>query len=199
MHGHAGGVWQSVGVPALRHLAAFVFTGLVLAGCGTQVHSQAPSSGAVTSAFHGSPAPLASLHAQANELLGGGTAAFNARMASLAGYPVVVNKWASWCDPCQTEFPAFQRAAVMFGKRVAFVGIDGKDHNESAKAFLARFPVTYPSYVDPQENIASSIKASTYYPQTVYFDANHKIVFDHAGPYLTAAALEHDIRRYVLR
>lgn len=192
-------MWQSVGVPTLRYAAALVLVALLLAGCGTQAHSQAPSSGAVSSAFHGSPAPLASLHTQANDLLGGGTAAFKQRMASLAGYPVVVNKWASWCDPCQTEFPAFQRAAVTFGKRVGFVGVDGKDHNGSAKAFLARFPVTYPSYTDPQEQIASSIQAATYYPQTVYFDRNHKIVFDHAGPYLSAAALERDIRRYALR
>ena len=61
-----------------------------------------------------------------------------------------------------------------------------------------RFPVTYPSYVDPDESIARSIQAATYYPQTVFFDRQGKIVFDHAGPYLSASALEHDIRRYAL-
>ena len=111
---------------------------------------------------------------------------------------MVVNKWASWCDPCQTEFPSFQRAAVAFGRRVAFVGLDGKDHNPSAAAFLRRFPVTYPSYVDPHASIASTIQASTYFPLTVYFDRNHKIVYVHAGPYLSATALEQDIRHYVL-
>lgn len=185
-------------MPIHRLAAILVLAGVALAGCGVQAHSQAPAASAVSSAFRGSPAPLGSLHVQANQLLGGSTAAFRARMASLAGYPVVVNKWASWCDPCQTEFPAFQKAAVAFGKQVAFVGVDGKDHDGSAKAFLARFPVTYPSYTDPAEEIASSIKAATYYPQTVYFDRNHKIVYDHAGPYLSAAALEQDIRRYAL-
>jgi cytochrome c biogenesis protein CcmG/thiol:disulfide interchange protein DsbE len=119
-------------------------------------------------------------------------------MAGLRGYPVVVNKWASWCGPCQSEFPAYQQAAVVFGRRVAFVGIDGKDHAPAAKAFLKRFPVTYPSYVDPGESIARTIQAATYYPQTVYFDRQGKIVFDHAGPYLSASALERDIRRYAL-
>jgi cytochrome c biogenesis protein CcmG/thiol:disulfide interchange protein DsbE len=107
-----------------------------------------------------------------------------------------VNKWASWCGPCQLEFPAFQRAAVAFGRRVAFVGLDGKDHDPAASAFLKRFPVTYPSYVDPQENIARKIKAATYFPQTVYFDRQGRIVFDHAGPYVSVASLEQDIRRY---
>ena len=53
--------------------------------------------------------------------------------------------------------------------------------------------------VDPHEDIARSIHAATYFPQTIYYDRNGKIVFDHAGPYESAAALEKDIRRYALR
>jgi hypothetical protein len=87
---------------------------------------------------------------------------------------------------------------VAFGRRVAFLGLDGKDHNQAAAAFLKRFPVSYPSYIDPQEDIARTLHAATYYPQTIYLDRQGKIVFDHAGPYLTASALEHDIRRYAL-
>jgi cytochrome c biogenesis protein CcmG/thiol:disulfide interchange protein DsbE len=180
-------------------LVAVVLLALVaLVGCGQNTKSAAPSPKSVSEAFKGSPGPLAALHSQANELLAGGPQAFKARMASLRGYPVVVNKWASWCGPCQSEFPAYQQAAVVFGRRVAFVGIDGKDHAPAAKAFLKRFPVTYPSYVDPGESIARTIQAATYYPQTVYFDRQGKIVFDHAGPYLSASALERDIRRYAL-
>ncbi len=172
---------------------------VTLAGCGASpTHSAAPSAGTVAAAFKGSPPPLAALHAQANRLISGGPSAFKSLLAGLRGYPVVVNKWASWCGPCQSEFPAYQQASVVFGRRVAFVGIDGKDHNGAATAFLQRFPVTYPSYVDPQESIARTIQAATYYPQTVYFDRQGKIVFDHAGPYLSAGSLERDIRRYAL-
>src|SRR6266566_5227726 len=67
-------------------------------------------------------------------------AAFKSRLAGLRGYPVVVNKWASWCGPCQTEFPAFQRAAVKYGRQVAFVGLNGKgDSLTDAAAFLRSF------------------------------------------------------------
>ncbi|MEO6857229.1 MAG: TlpA disulfide reductase family protein [Solirubrobacteraceae bacterium] len=172
---------------------------LLLAACGAaQPRNAAPSAAQEATAFKGSPPALTSVHDQADQLLGGGPSAFRSRLVSLRGRPVVVNKWASWCGPCQTEFPAFQRASVRYGRQVAFIGIDGKDANGSARAFLRRFPVSYPSYTDPDENIARSIQAAIYYPQTVYFDRQGKMVYDHAGPYETAQALESDIRRYAL-
>ena len=66
------------------------------------------------------------------------------------------------------------------------------------KAFLKKFPVTYPSYADPGEDIARAIQAATFYPQTIYFDRNGKLVYDHAGAYVSDSALMKDIRRYAL-
>jgi cytochrome c biogenesis protein CcmG/thiol:disulfide interchange protein DsbE len=185
--------------PVWRLSLAVLAVALAVAGCGsTQPRNEAPSKRSVNAAFKGSPPPLASLHDQANYLLSGGTTVFDTRLAGLRGYPVVVNKWASWCEPCQTEFPVFQRASVALGRKVAFLGIDGKDQDPAATAFLHKFPVTYPSYVDPHESIARKIHAATYYPQTIYYDRNGKIVFDHAGPYESVSSLEKDIRHYAL-
>lgn len=191
---------QAFGVRARIGFLAPVIAAAGLTGCGgAQPRSAAPGPAQEAVAFKRSPPALAALHAQASRLLGGSTRAFQARLASLRGYPVVVNKWASWCGPCQTEFPAFQRASVEFGRQVAFIGIDGKDANGSAQAFLRRFPVSYPSYTDPDESIARAVQAAIYYPQTVYFDRSGKMVYDHAGPYADARALETDIRRYALK
>jgi cytochrome c biogenesis protein CcmG, thiol:disulfide interchange protein DsbE len=109
-----------------------------------------------------------------------------------------VNEWESWCLPCHSEFPIFQRVAVQYGKRVAFLGIDAQDHNQAASSWLRSFPVTYPSYTDPHMDIGRSIHAFAYYPQTVFFNARGRMVYQHAGPYLDPKALVRDIRRYAL-
>jgi thiol-disulfide isomerase/thioredoxin len=170
---------------------------VAVSGCGATAHNAAPSASTVSAAFKGSPPPLAALHAQADQLLVGGPHAFKARLAALRGHPVVVNMWASWCGPCQSEFPAYQQVAVAFGRQVAFMGIDGRDANGAATAFLHRFPVTYPSYTDPRGRIATSINAYPGYPQTFYFNRRGAMVYDKAGPYLSVSELKHDIRFYL--
>jgi cytochrome c biogenesis protein CcmG/thiol:disulfide interchange protein DsbE len=143
----------------------------------------------------GAPPELAALHAQANQLLDGGLKAFDARMDTLKGMPIVINKWASWCHPCLSEFPIFQQVATERGKEVAFVGINGSDSTNPAKEFLAERPVPYPSYVDPDEEIAQAIKAAKNYPITVFVNPKGEVTIKQ-GTYRDKAALEADIDRY---
>lgn len=180
----------------MRRAIAALLLGLVIAGCGSQPKNAAPSQAAERKAFRGSPPALASLHADASKLLGGGESAFRQRLASLRGHPVVVNKWAAWCGPCRQEFPVLQRASVEFGRRVAFLGVDSNDNSGDARSFLRQFPVSYPSYSDPDLKIADFLKAVGAFPTTVILDSAGRIVNTHIGPYTSVAALAADIRRY---
>ena len=175
-----------------------MLVGLAVAGCGSHVRSAAPAADVQAASLQGSPAPLAAVHAQANRLIPGGVSAFTDRLAALRGHPVVVNKWAHWCDPCQSEFPVFQQASVALGRRVAFLGLNSNDQSSGAAAFLRQFPVSYPSYLDPHSTIANHIHAATYFPQTVFVDGAGRIVYDHIGPYESVSALERDIHHYLL-
>jgi cytochrome c biogenesis protein CcmG, thiol:disulfide interchange protein DsbE len=145
----------------------------------------------------GAPPPLAKLHDQANEILGGGVPAFERRMAELKGRPVVINKWASWCNPCRAEFPAFQQLATQRGKEVAFLGLNAGDSEDPARRFLSQYPVPFPSYEDPDEKIAREIKAPANYPITLFVDAKGRTAFIHQGGYTSAQDLADDVDRYL--
>jgi cytochrome c biogenesis protein CcmG, thiol:disulfide interchange protein DsbE len=146
----------------------------------------------------GSPPALARLHAQAGELLNGGGTALHQRLRSLRGMPVVINKWASWCAPCRSEFGPFQHVSVSLGRQVAFIGIDSNDSSRSsALAFLHSFPVSYPSYYDADGTLGEAITGSSFMPVTVFYDRAGR-QYIRQGPYPNLTKLESDVERYAL-
>jgi cytochrome c biogenesis protein CcmG/thiol:disulfide interchange protein DsbE len=149
-------------------------------------------------ALAGAPKPLASLYAKGDRLLPGGVPAFEAQLAALRGHPVVVNKWASWCGPCREEFPYLQHLSARFGKRVAFVGVDADDSDAAARTFLGEFPIPYPSYTDPDEDISQLLDATVGFPASVFYDSSGELVFTKQGQYASEADFAADIRRYAL-
>ncbi|MBS1869897.1 MAG: TlpA family protein disulfide reductase [Actinobacteria bacterium] len=184
----------SVGVRASALLVAGV---LLVSGCGAQqANVRAPTPAQARAELAGSPAALASLHRQAARLLDGGLGAYKARLATLRGRPVVVNAWASWCPPCRTEMPYFSRAAVRFGRRVAFLGVNAGDEDARARAFLRSHYVPYPSYVDPHDQIANEVGVRAGLPTTVFYGRDGKVAFVHQGEYRDEASLLADVRRY---
>lgn len=181
----------------LPPLACALALALAAAGCGSSdTESAAPSKEAVAKALAGAPAPLAALHRQANELLDGGPDAFEARLAELRGYPVVVNKWGSWCGPCREELPHFQRQALKHGKRIAFLGVDVQDSKGAARDLLEELPVTYPSYWDDDLKISAVFNGVAATPATAYYDRRGKLAYLHQGYYASEQDLADDIRRY---
>jgi len=149
-------------------------------------------------ALDGAPKPLASLYSHGDALVTAGTQAFQAQLDAVRGYPVVVNKWASWCAPCREEFPYLQRLSARFGKRVAFVGVDAEDSNAAARTFLDEFPLPYPSFTDPDQDISRLLGATAGFPATAFYDTDGNRVFLKQGQYASEAELAADIRRYAL-
>lgn len=180
-------------------LLASLLAAVVGLGCGS---SEDPAAGSAppdyAQALAGSPPPLAALHKQENELIGGGTAAYEKRIAALRGYPVVANVWASWCGPCREEFSVLQELSARYGKQVAFLGINSEDGDDTASGFLAEAPVPYPSYTDPDAEIADSLGATVGYPDTAFYDEQGRLCYLKRGPYGDESELEADLRAYAL-
>jgi cytochrome oxidase Cu insertion factor (SCO1/SenC/PrrC family)/thiol-disulfide isomerase/thioredoxin len=148
-------------------------------------------------ALAGSPAPLASLHRQGGQLLGP-ESALVARLRGLRGYPAVINAWASWCTPCQKEFPLFASASLNYGRRVAFLGADTGDNSADAQAFLAKHPVSYPSYQTTIQQLRPLAVIGNL-PTTIFVNSAGKVTYVHIGQYDSLGTLEQDIGLYALR
>lgn len=170
---------------------------LLLSGCGAQESGvTAPTPAQARTELAGSPAALASLYAQGPRLLDGGLDAYRERLATLRGHPAVVNAWASWCGPCKYEMPFFSRAAVRFGRRVAFLGVNAGDTGDAARGFLREHYVPYPSYVDPHDQIAQEVGVRAGLPTTVFYGRDGEVAYVHQGRYRDEAALFADVKRY---
>ncbi len=124
--------------------------------------------------------------------------AYTEQIEELKGYPIVVNKWASWCGPCAAEFPHFAAAAQDYAGAVAFLGVDSMDSIEAATGFLKTHPVPYPSFIDTDARIAQELKAVAAFPATVFYDSNGAVTYVKQGGYATKELLENDIDRYAL-
>lgn len=98
------------------------------------------------------------------------------------GKVVVVNFWASWCVPCQTEAPLLEDAYQRYQPQgVVMVGVDIKDTPDDARNFLQRYVASYPNGFDAQKQIY--IDYGVYgLPETFVVDPQGMVVHHVIGP-----------------
>jgi cytochrome c biogenesis protein CcmG/thiol:disulfide interchange protein DsbE len=103
-------------------------------------------------------------------------------LADLRGRPVVLNFWASWCDPCKDEAPEFARVARKLGSGVRFIGVDMLDGREEARAFVKRYGIPYGAVRDARGVVAKRYGV-TGVPETAFIDAGGRLVGHYIGAF----------------
>lgn len=106
------------------------------------------------------------------------------------GQWVLVNVWASWCGPCKEESPALDRFEEANQDRITVVGIDTKDLNGDALAFLREFSIEYPQFRDASGDYTDGELKTTGVPESFLIDPEGNLVAHYPGPFKDEAAIE---------
>ena len=157
-------VWRS----AVRHRLAAGFVVLCVAGSLAGIALVGSGSAAPTGVVVDPPAPAFSFPVL-------GHAGQRVSLNDYAGKPLIVNFFASWCDPCKQETPLLARFYRAEHGKVALVGLDENDIASHALSFTRAAGVTYPVGWDPGI-IAASAYGVSGLPQTFFLNAKHRIV-----------------------
>jgi cytochrome c biogenesis protein CcmG, thiol:disulfide interchange protein DsbE len=137
---------------------------LLVWGLGHQGH--APRVGAVAPAF------------TLNRLDGPGKVS----LAAYRGHPVVLNFWASWCQPCKGEARVLERDWAQYRNRVVFLGIDYHDLASDARHFVDVHGLTFPMLDDGSGNVTHGKYGVSQVPETYVVSREGRIVAHLAGP-----------------
>lgn len=132
------------------------------------------------------------LHFQLPAFAGG-----NVSSAALRGQPAVVNFYASWCEVCHAELPAFQAVHQQLGDRVAFVGVNpqSNDSDQAQAAMIREAGVRFPTARDRHDDLLRLFNTTGGLPTTLFLDAQGRVLQVHNGGFdettLTAAVRQY--------
>ena len=114
------------------------------------------------------------------------------KRTDLLGKVIVVNFWASWCQPCAGEAPAVEAVWKVYEKsgRVVFLGVDYVDTEPEARAYMTQFNISYPNGPDLGMKISEIFNRNLGVPETYIIDQQGLLHFIQIGPFQSAAEIQ---------
>ncbi len=155
-------------MPVIVGLAGVALVGLLVYGVSTQSASRTLDD-AIARGLH----PRAPSGAYMLPLLSGGG---RESLAAYGGKVVVLNFWASWCEPCREEAPRLERLQRELSRHDGtVVGVTYKDASPDSLSFVRRYRLTYPNLRDASGEFAHAYGTNEL-PESFVIDREGHIV-----------------------
>ena len=136
----------------------------------------------------GAPAPGFSL-----PRLTAGEGPSSLSLSDLSGRVVLLNFWATWCEPCESEMPAMERLyGALPRERFELVAISIDDVREDVERFQERYQLSFPIILDADQSVYEAYQTMGV-PESLLLDERGRIVERYVGP------REWDAKEYVER
>lgn len=88
------------------------------------------------------------------------------RLADLRGKVVLINFWATWCEPCRTEMPTLQSIADLYGNELVVLAVNFKERDDRVQRFARAAGITLPMPMD-RDGAASAAWGVKIYPTSI--------------------------------
>ena len=98
------------------------------------------------------------------------------KLSDLRGKPLIINVWASWCQPCRAEMGSLERLNNRYGgKQFNIIGISTDDDRAAASRFLKLYNITFDNYADYNLTLENMLGANTI-PLTLLINSEGRVL-----------------------
>ncbi len=102
------------------------------------------------------------------------------KLSDYKGHPVLINFWASWCDPCKAEMPLLEQYSQKYSPGLVVIGVNYEEGKVVAQQFIDKTGVSFPILLDTEGKTAELYEVRGF-PTSFFIDAGGVLRAEHIG------------------